>query len=71
MDRWADSLLEDNEVQREALAQRPHHGELVEQGPGVNELREAVLLELLPAFNLVCDRIVSLRVCVVYWYSIQ
>jgi len=42
MGRWADSLLEDNEVQREALAQLPHHGELVDQGPVVNKLREGV-----------------------------
>jgi hypothetical protein len=35
-------MLEDNEVQREALAQRPHHGELVDQGPVVNKLKEAV-----------------------------
>jgi len=37
----AGSLFEDNEGQRETLAQLPHHGELVEQGPVVNKLREA------------------------------
>ena len=44
--RWPRAIggrqLEDEEVQREALAQLPHHGELVEQGPVVNTLREAV-----------------------------
>jgi hypothetical protein len=39
----AGHLLEDNQVQRKALTQRAHHGELVEKEPGVYELREAVL----------------------------
>ncbi len=36
----AGSLLEDNEVHREELAQLPHHGEFGEQGPVVNKPRD-------------------------------
>jgi hypothetical protein len=37
MQEVARRLLKDDEVEEEALAQRPHHGELVEQSVLANE----------------------------------
>ena len=53
----ARSLLEDDQVEGEALAQRPHHGELVEQAVISDEGLVVLAGEVLPAGGLIDDGI--------------
>ena len=54
-------LLEDDEVEGEALAQRPHHGELVQEAVLGNEGRVLLGRECFPAAHLVHDRVVLIN----------